>query len=242
MASGKQDFMDAMRTGDAAFVRDYLRQNPAELSEKLSWDGHDGFPLHYAAFYNQPAIISLLVKEFGADPNRNKGVGASWTPLHHAKKAGATAAAGRLLALGANPSLSDDRRETTADFCASRAVMQYRDPSYLDREKARDAEALQKRLDGTWTRTGAREVTHDYELPDLHCRLKDIFNFETRTFRAIVKSADSVSQNILFFDDMPDQVLLRQPAEKLKEKGGEVSDDEISGGRPFKKLSGPKLS
>jgi hypothetical protein len=77
-------------------------------------------------------------------------------------------------------------------------------------------------------------------MTDIGCRLKDIFNFETRTLRAIAKSDAGLSQNVIFFDDMPDQEILRFPAQKLKALGGDVNENEIGGGRIVKKLPVPR--
>jgi hypothetical protein len=238
MASGKQDFMNAIRNGDVEYVRSRLRRYPGDLTEKLAWDSYDGFPLNYAAFCNQPKIIRLLIGEFGADPNEYRGVGSNWAPLNHARKQTAYAAAATLLSLGADPSRAASEVNELVDFCKSREVQQRLDPDLEAREKKIEQEQLEKRIAGNWKRTGAREITHEYEQPAIGCRLLDIFNFETRCLRSLVKMTDgpAIAQNILFFDDMPDTEILRQPAEKLRALGGEVSDEDL-GGRPLLKKS-----
>ncbi|MEZ0225908.1 MAG: ankyrin repeat domain-containing protein [Alphaproteobacteria bacterium] len=248
MASGKEDFMEAIRTGDVAFLREYLRQNPEERDQKVGWDHYDGYPLNYAAFCNQPKVISFLVLECKADVNRNQAVGANWTPLHHAQEKSCYEAAGMLLSLGANPSVGADGGKTTADFCSSKEVQRHRDPHYAEKlaRKMREMEQAEreKKITGAWSRTGAREITHDYEQPDIGCRMMDIFNFETRCLRAIVKNTDGpgMAQSILFFDDMPAKEILRPAAQKLKELGVEVDDSEIGETRIIKKSFRPRPS
>ena len=244
MASGKQDFMEAIRTGNIAFLREYLRQNPDDLNQKLAWDNYDGFPLNYAAFCNQPKVISFLVLECRSDMNRTEGVGANWSPLRHAQEKLCHRAAAMLLSLGADPSVPAADGTTAADFCKSKEVRQHYDPGYTEKIKILAQEEKEKKIAGTWNRTGAREITHDYERPDIGCRMMDIFNFETRCLRAIVKNTDGpgVAQNILFFDDMPNREILRLAAQKLQELGVEVDDSEIGEGRVIKKSFRPQPS
>ena len=229
MASGKQDFMDAIRKGDVEFLRTHLRRFPGDLKEKLAWESNDGFALNYAAACNQPRVIRLLVREFGADPNEHHGVGADWTPLNHAMKKSAYDAAAMLLSLGAAPGRAVADTSEVVDFCKSREVQRRIDPAFEANEMKLEREQLEKRIAGEWKRTGDREITHDYEQPALGCRLLDIFNFETRCLRSLVKSIDGagLAQTIIFFDDMPDHELLRQPAEQLKALGGDVGERDL---------------
>jgi hypothetical protein len=162
-----KDIMAAIRTGDIDALRDCLRETPSALNQKLAWEHYDGFPLNYAAFCNQPDIIGVLVLDYGADPNRNEGVGSGWTPLLHAQEKKSFQAAGVLLSLGANPTTRSTDGKSAESFCFTSEVLRHRDLRYADRMKERMAEEkrrregieraeAERRRAGAWSRTGPR--------------------------------------------------------------------------------------
>ena len=218
-----EKLIELIKSGDISSVRAFVEECPEILqTSRLYWNaGFSGYILNCAAFFNKPDIIEFLVKEKNADINRQKDVNGSWTPLHHAQHTNAYAAANKLLELGADPTLKDSSRQDTVSFCQSKEV-KTANPRYAEEERAR-------KIAGTWKLTTPQEVIHDYELPDTNYRLTDIFNFENRFWRALVKDpfSSNVAQTLIFFDDIPDKTILYQAFEKLKKLGGTTDESAI---------------
>lgn len=248
--------MQAIIDNDVAFLRGYLKEYPQLLDQQLSWPKYTGYPMNYAASLDRPDIVQFLALEMKQSANRNDNVANRWTPLHHAKHAKAHAAAAMLLKLGADPKLSNDGDENTVDFANSDPVQAILDPGRLAKKQQREEEerearriaAAEKsaraavtdnanRIAGTWTLTGASEVTHERETPNGKQRLTDVFNFETRIWRTVVSDigGQGVAQNIFFFDQMPDATILQGAFERLKTLGGTADEASIPAGSLPKK-------
>lgn len=223
MADKNEALEAAIKAGDLFFVRSYLDNHPQAATTNYSFGGGHGTPLHMAAFNNQPKIIEHLVSERGVSVNRSEGVSVNWTPLHHAAHAKAVEAAAKLLELGADTGRVADKEEY-AQFVASKAVMEARDPEYL-------AKLHRKRIEGTWFLNSDHEIIHDYQWPNEGLRLTDAFNFETRKQRSIVRDivSGSLSHADTFFDDMPDTTEVQKAFAKLKELGGKADESAVPG-------------
>jgi hypothetical protein len=241
MASDTDDFVKAIREGDLGFLRDYLSRHPGALGALIKWNNgsNDGYPMNCAAYHDRPDVIELFAQA-GAGPDRNEGVSCRWTPLHHAENQKALKAAAALLMHGADCSIRNESSKDTSEFCRSEKIQQLRDPQYREKLAQKARAEKQKKIDGSWKLTGPREVVHDHELPDSGWRMTDIFNFETRCWRACLRDAEhkGVTQNIVFFDDIPDTQILRHALGKLKELGGDADESAIEGGHVIK---GPML-
>ena len=238
----KDKLMDAIRRNDVSFLRGYLKKH---LTKDLSWPEYSGPALNYAASCNKPDVIELLVTELGLDPNDNVGVTNAWTPLHHAKVRNAHKAAAKLLALGADPAVKNSGGENAVAYCQSDPVQELADPGFAEKKKARQQEKKEEqlrtqetRIKGGWSLTAPAEVVHERETPDGKQRLTDVFNFETRVWRAVVTDLEGkgMAQNIVFFDDMTDTTIARRALEKLKELGGEADESAVPETSVIKKI------
>lgn len=224
-----EQLIQMIKKGDVSLLREFLQLHPEILKNPIGWDGGQGFAVHCATWYNKSEIIDFLINEKKMDANHQRDVNAAYTPLHHAAKNEAYDAAAMLLKHGANPLLKNSSGETTIEFCKSERVKELLDPDYLKKQEEKKEQERQKKIAGTWKRTTAQEVIHEYELPEHQCRLMDIFNFEQRFWRAIAKDPgnQAMTQNILFFDDIPDKEILYQAINKLKELGGKADEAAI---------------
>jgi uncharacterized protein len=92
------DVFEAATVGDLERLRELLDEDPA-LAGARSAD--DTTALHFAAFFNQPEAVVLLL-ERGADPHAVSPTFGNVTPLHSAATAGNNAAARALLEAGAD--------------------------------------------------------------------------------------------------------------------------------------------
>ena len=91
------DIFEAAALGDTQAMTQFL-ENPENIAARSS----DGFtPLHLAAFFNQPAIASLLLDK-GAEVNAVAGNPSRVCPLHSAVACGATEIVKMLLENGAD--------------------------------------------------------------------------------------------------------------------------------------------
>jgi uncharacterized protein len=100
--AGDLDVFDAAAMGDVARLRTVLDEDP-DAANAWSVDGFT--PLHYAAFFDGPEAVRLLV-ERGADleaPARNEEFAPEARPLHSAVAARRTDNAVALLEAGADP-------------------------------------------------------------------------------------------------------------------------------------------
>ena len=97
--SAASSVVDAVRHGDAATVREMLKQG-ADPNER-SGDGTTG--LHWAAYSGDLAVVELLLKS-GANANAADDLGV--TPLWAASSTGQAAVVERLLASGANANVA----------------------------------------------------------------------------------------------------------------------------------------
>jgi hypothetical protein len=130
-----------IRAGDSHALKSYLQKHPDALEKTYAGDVH-GSLLHIAAYYNQPAIISLLVLEFGMniDARQRK----DWVPLHHAARAGAWEAAQRLIELGANPYLKNAYGDIPLeDYHKNHSGFSFPDPAF-DAIRAGDLDKLKE--------------------------------------------------------------------------------------------------
>lgn len=238
---------EAIDRNDVAFLRAYLKRHPRLLEKQYSWPSYSGYILNYAAAADRPDVVALLITDFGANPNRQEGVANKWTALHHAAKMNAYRAGAKLLALGADPKLANGDGTTNRDFAASDGVQELMDPAFVEKKLQRAHEKLEKqqrdaaarkaaeeterqrRTQGGWTLTGPHEVTHSRETPDGSQRLTDVFNFETRIWRAVVSDVkgQGVAQNIFFFDSLPDTHILKNAITQLRALGGTADDAAI---------------
>jgi hypothetical protein len=243
MATPGGNLLKAIDENDLGAVKACVRAAPETLKEVLTWETGHGYALNYAARQNRPEIIEYLVKDCGQDVNRHDGVIGGWTPLHHAEYGKSVAAAGVLLGLGADPAIKDEKDRDTKGFCTTREVLALTDPNYLETQRQLEQQLIEKKAAGTWTRTGPREVVHDYELSDSRCRLTDVFNFETRCWRAIAKDLErgGMTQSVVPFDSLADPAPLLPALEKLKELGGENGEDALAGSTRLNKPSLPRL-
>lgn len=266
----EEKVMKAARKDNVEALRGLLAEHPEFLDKKLDWNkgSNDGYLLNYAAYYDSPAVIEFLVKQKGADADRNDGVGTGWTPLHHAENRKSYAATAKLLELGADPGKKNANGETTRKFIEKPEVQRKITPvarlrmvtKQIDREvegirkaaaakkiaaekrkaelaaQQREQERLeqekQQRIAGEWKLTAPAEVTFTRELPDGSHSLTDIFNFQTRIWRAVVTGlkGQGTAQNVIFFDQVPDPGILQGAFEKLKELGGTADESAIPGG------------
>jgi ankyrin repeat protein len=92
------DVFEAATVGDLDRLRELL-DGDAALAQARSAD--DGTALHFAAFFNQPEAVQLLL-ERGADPHAVSATFGGVTPLHSAAAARNNAGARALLAAGAD--------------------------------------------------------------------------------------------------------------------------------------------
>jgi ankyrin repeat protein len=98
------DVFEAATVGDLARLRRLLDDDAALA---LARSADDTTALHFAAFFNRPAAVSLLL-ERGADPHAVSSTFGGVTPLHSAAAAGNNVAARALLDAGAD---ADARQE-----------------------------------------------------------------------------------------------------------------------------------
>ena len=98
----------AAESRDIAAVERLLANDPACVNQN---DGLGRTPLYFAAWLDQPDILSLLLQN-GGDPN----IGASWkghaVPLHVASRNGNTEIVRRLIEAGAKVNIKDDGGDT----------------------------------------------------------------------------------------------------------------------------------
>ncbi len=242
----EDDFIDLIKKGNISDLDIFISINPGVLEAKLEWDVSGGkcfgYALNCAAYFNQPDIIKFLVNEKGRPVNLQAGVVEEWTPLHHASFAKSYEAAAVLLELEADPALMNSKGVDTKQFCQSEEIQKLCDPDYQkekkqkeERKKQKKEQERQEKIAGKWRRAAHQEVVHEYELPEASLRLTDVFNFELRFWRSIAKelSGGGITQNIVFFDDMPDTQIAHQACRKLKELGGDVDEDVIDS-RPLR--------
>ena len=78
-------------------------------------------PLHYAAYSNFSAVISLLISR-GGDPNARDLLGR--TPLHHAAEQHSTAAAYALILAGASLDTQDVYKRTPLIIAATKGNLE----------------------------------------------------------------------------------------------------------------------
>ena len=100
--AGTLDGFEAAALGDAARVKELLREDP-ELAKAWTADGFTA--LHYAAFFGSPEAVRALVAA-GADleaRSTNQEFAPEATPLHSAVAAGRMDNAETLLEAGADP-------------------------------------------------------------------------------------------------------------------------------------------
>lgn len=238
----------AVKAGDLEMLKRVLKENPEVLENPISFDSDSnaGRLLGMAAYFDQPEIVEYLVKEKNADIDRENGRPSKSTPLHHAKMARAYKAAAKLLELGADPGVTNSHGENTRAFAQE---VRERDPAYVERRRqeqlaqaealrkaeagrlAREAAARAELVAGKWTQSAPAEITYERLTPNGRQHLTDVFNFETRIWRAAVLDLESkaMAQNIIFFDNMPDTAILQKPLQKLKELGAEVDENAING-------------
>uniref|UniRef100_A0A7S3L002 Uncharacterized protein n=1 Tax=Amphora coffeiformis TaxID=265554 RepID=A0A7S3L002_9STRA len=81
-----------------------------------SLDGHGNTPLHWAAFKNETACVSLLLS-YGADPNARANP-SGWTPLHDAAYSNSVESIGLLIRAGAHVDARANSGATPLCFAA----------------------------------------------------------------------------------------------------------------------------
>jgi len=230
------DLESIIRNGS---VDDLRAAVPGRVYEELSWDGWSGFALHCAAYYNRVDVIEVLVNEFGADVNRQKGVIALFTPLHHAERGKGYAAAAALILLGADPKRANDRGSNTQEFCALPEVQRRVDPDYKRKLAQAEQEKEAQACKGTWKKVPgeSREIVHVYKIHDTSLQITDIFNFQARVWRSVTENTATkgLSSNLILFDDMPDKNILREALRELKKQGGDANDADLNFPRVFGK-------
>lgn len=248
----------AIESGNLPYLEKLLKQNPQPqwLENQKDYWVYGGSVLHFAASRDQPEIVRFLVET--KKMRVNLQIQCSYpdypgynlmTPLYVASTHGAREAAAMLLKLGANPALKNGEERDAVAFCQSERMLELLDPAAYqlkqEQKKAlqrqQDELARQEKITGTWARNTPQEIAHIHELPEGGLQLTDIFNFETRCLRSVVKNLDggNVAQNIVFFDDMPDTEIAHQACRKLNELGGEADEDGIDNklmrGKQFKR-------
>jgi uncharacterized protein len=102
--SSPLDVFEAATVGDLDRLRELLDEDPA-LARARSAD--DTTALHFAAFFNQPEAVLLLL-ERGADPHAVSPTFGNVTPLHSAATAGNNIAVRALLDAGADANARQD--------------------------------------------------------------------------------------------------------------------------------------
>ena len=108
---------DAAMAGDTTAIAQALADGAKvdELDTRRSVNGR--FALNWAAWYNHPAAIRLLVAR-GADLEAENRTG--FSALHHAAEAGSLDAARTLLALGADPTHANGMGVTPVETARER--------------------------------------------------------------------------------------------------------------------------
>ncbi len=225
---GKKSIDQITIEGDLEALKIKLTKSPALLNQEMSWSSktHNfgGTLLHMAAFYNHPHLVEYLVTEKGMDLDALSSN--NWTPLHHAAKNNAKAAAIKLVELGATPTMK------TADGTLPAA--QTTSPPLQDflREKAEEYEAVRNRKQtaaqaaGEWTGLSDTEIMFERTLPGGHYRLTKVFNFAAAVCTSITKDLENgrIVQEEKKFEELLDQDIVKTACEKLLELRGVAAE------------------
>jgi len=195
-------------------------------------------PLHHAEYKKSYSAAAKLL-ERGANPGIKNSKGANTRAFAASEKVrGRITPAGRMRmlyreieeALTAAQQAEKEKREAAQKRKAEFIAQQ--------QERERQEQERQRRIEGEWKLTAPAEVTFTRELPDGSHSLTDIFNFQTRVWRAVVTglNGQGTAQNVIFFDNVPDPGILHGAFEKLKELGGKADESAIPGSLAKKPL------
>lgn len=234
-----QTLRNAIFDDDVDSMRAALNQDQRLLYTEIDWgNGRSGFALNYAAALNRTGLIQTLVEEYGADVNRQKGVGNNWSPLHHACDAGSLRAVQKLLELGADPLLRSGAGQVPSQEAKQSNIRELisaflENPAALRTEEPVDKYAVK------WKLGAPDEVSSVRLSPDGAFRLTEIFNFSLRRVTALAQevSTKSLAQTVTYFDDIPDKRVLHEAFNQLSQLGGKADAATIDRAP----LSGKKL-
>jgi hypothetical protein len=106
----------AVQTGDTKTIEDMAKKKPRVIAEQTH---NDNSALHEAARLGKVDIIDSLSKNFSSHFNVNHKCHCylERTPLHYAVEGGHVAAVEKLISLGANPNITNEKKQTAMD-CA----------------------------------------------------------------------------------------------------------------------------
>lgn len=246
----KSEMEEIIMKGGVDELRAYLEKNPGQQDRymKLGKKEYTGFALNAAVIHDRPEIITFLVREVKVDIDRQAGHRGRWTALHHACDAGNVRAVAALLALGANPWLTNGEGKTPLDVAQREEIRALFVPYVEARQAAEKAEKERREKErrdaeasGTWRRLSDVEIMRERKLPGHGLLLTDIFNFRSRRWTALAMDPQSghLTQNIFFFDDVADKEELRHARAKLADLGGSPDPDSVDG-RVIQKSKAPK--
>jgi hypothetical protein len=242
---GKHRVVKAIKIGKLNEVKQILEQEPDLVNRDLKWNWgifsmSARIILHIAAYNEQSEIVKFLIAEKGMDPNKI-GCGGI-TPLHDAVTGNGwkTLKAARvLLEQGADQNSKDNKGRTSYNYCAldSRSLfhsicqeqLNKKDLAEQEKEKQQAQEATAKedaaRINGIWTKSSfPNEVIYERDLPQQQLRLREIFNFDAKSWKSITKDLQDgqMSQETKSFDEIADKASLQEAEAQLAKFGARI--------------------